>query len=496
MSAAVKLEPWQVAWAQAARLGDALVFATGVLGFLMPREPNPDNKPQLEPWQVKALEKFSAAWRDRFKRPGRLSIRSGHGVGKTAFLSITVLFVLLCGGPDTKIPIVANSQDQLRDGLWPEIAKWIRELPPPLRENVEWAKERVFIKSDPEGAFAVARTASKHRPEALQGIHARTVLAIFEEASGIPEETIEAGAGALSTPGAMAIAVGNPTRASGFFHATHTRLRAEWETMVVSSEDVPRAQGHIQTIVNLYGKGSNKYRVRVQGEFPTADDDTVIPLELVEAAKGRQVKPLAYRPVWGVDVGRFGDDDSTLIKRAANVLLEPPRCWHGLDTVQLSGRIVAELEATPSDMWPSEVCVDVIGIGAGVVDHLVRVARLQQVYGITVRAVNVAEKSPDDDCMRLRDWLWFRGRKWFEQGDCVLPVTGVERLISELTTVTYDFTVNGKRVVESKDDMKKRGLSSPNEADGLLLTFAATPVPRKKEADRWAAESGRTGWTG
>ena len=115
MGAALQLEPWQIAWAQAARQGDALVFATGVLGFLMPDEPNPDSRPQLEPWQVQALQKFSRAWRERFKRAGRLSIRSGHGVGKTCFLSILVLFVLLCGGPDTKIPIVANSQDQLRD---------------------------------------------------------------------------------------------------------------------------------------------------------------------------------------------------------------------------------------------------------------------------------------------------------------------------------------------------------------------------------------------
>lgn len=490
-----------MAWAQAVKQGDALVFATGVLGFLMPDDANPDSRPQLEPWQVIALQKFSAAWRNRFTRPGRLSIRSGHGVGKSCFLSVLVLFVLLCGGPDSKVPVVANSQDQLRDGLWPEIAKWIRELPPPLRENVEWAKERVTIKTDPEGAFAVARTASKHRPEALQGIHAKTVLAIFEEASGIPEETIEAGAGALSTPGAMAVAVGNPTRASGFFHATHTRLRAEWDTMVVSSEDVPRARGHIETIVNLYGKDSNKYRVRVLGQFPTRDDDTVIPLELVEAAKGRQVAPLAYWPIWGVDVARFGDDRSTLAKRAANVLLEPPKEWRNLDTTQVAGRIKAEIDATSAEMWPKEVLVDVIGYGAGVVDQLINVCRLPSAYGIRVRGINVSEAaSSSDEYMRLRSELWFKGRKWFSQADTAIPVDGCDTLIAELTAPTYDFTVQGKILVESKADIKKRGLPSSDVADALLLTFAGTPEPRRKGRDFWerdlAADSGRTGWTG
>lgn len=431
------------------------------------------------------LKKFRKAWRNRFTAKGRISVRSGHGVGKTCALSICILFVLLCGGPDTKVPVVANSENQLRDGLWPELAKWIGRLPPTLKSAIEWQKERVVIKEYPEEAFAVARTATKHRPEALQGIHAQTILAVFEEASGIPEETIEAGAGTLSTPGAIAIAAGNPTRVTGFFHKTHTTLRDLWDTMVVSSEEVPRARGHIEDIIALYGRGSNKYRVRVLGEFPTQEDQTVIPLDKVLAAKGREVAAQNVWPVWGLDPGRFGDDPSALVARQGNILMSQyTREWYGLDGTQLAGRVIALYKETPTHEKPHEIVVDEIGIGASVFDQL----RLpgSPVREIT-RGCNVAEANPVTETeYRLRDQLWFAGRAWFEQLNCRIEPTPhhpeitklIEKMIGELAGPTYDYTILGKRVVISKKDMRKLGIPSPNLADAFLLTLAAGIYPR------------------
>ncbi|HXF55644.1 MAG TPA: hypothetical protein VNK52_16140 [Hyphomicrobiaceae bacterium] len=481
---------WRAALVSAIEHEDPLLFATGVLGFLMPGEPNPGQRPQLEAWQVTALKKFRRAWRRRFERPGRLSIRAGHGVGKSCFLAVCILYVLVCAGPDTKVPVVANSQDQLRDALWPEIAKWIARLPDEVRDALEWQKERVVVREAPESAFAVARTASVHRPEALQGIHARNVLAIFEEASGIPEQTVESGIGTLSTPGAVAIACGNPTRASGFFHATHTRLRDVWDTMAVSSLDVPRARGHVEDVIRLYGKDSNKYRVRVLGEFPTHDDDVVIPLEWVEAARGRDVAISHCWPVWGVDVARFGDDRTVLAKRQGNTLLEPPIAWSKLDGPQVAGRIIAEYERTATDRQPREICVDVIGVGSSVVDHL-------RLPGSPVRhivtAVNVAEAAPNDEgAHRLRDELWWRAREWFASRACTIPAAGCEGLIAELTTPTYDFTVLGKRVVESKDEYKRRIGQSSDAADAFIMTFAGGThlrEPTRRWRDEGAAAS-------
>jgi hypothetical protein len=363
-----------------------------------------------------------------------------------------------------KVPVAANSQDQLRDTIWPEIAKWHRQLPDALKAMIDVQAERIVVVQDPEGAFAVRRTASKENPEALQGFHADHLLFLIDEASGIPDVVFEVGMGALSTPGAKVLMAGNPTRTSGFFYDTHHSLRNRWYTMHVSCLDVPRAQGHIEDIRAKYGDNSNAWRVRVLGEFPTADDQTVIPLELVLSAVGRDVSSLNYYPVWGVDVARFGDDRTALAKRQANRLLEPIKHWGGTDLMVTTGMIKAEYEETHYDMRPREILIDAIGLGAGVYDRC-------KELGLPVRAINVGEAaSTRENCMRLRDELWFKGREWFQDRTCSLPQD--EALIAELTSPTYTFSSTGKMVVESKADMKKRGMRSPDLADAFLLTFA------------------------
>lgn len=416
-----------------------------------------------------------------------MSIRSGHGVGKTTLQSWLVLWFLLTRR-DAKIPVVANSQDQLRDTIWPEIRKWSKRLPESLSAQIDVQAERVVVVASPEEAFAVARTASKDNPEALQGFHAEFILFVVEEASGIDDIVFEIGAGALSTEGAKAVLTGNPTKNSGYFYDTHHTLRHLWKTMVVNSEDVPRARGHIEDIIAKYGKDSNQYRVRVLGEFPTADDDTVIPLETVMASVDRDVEPLDYMPVWGLDVARFGDDRTALAKRQANVLLEPVTSWRNLDLMQTVGRLRQHYEETPLDLRPSEILIDVIGLGAGVLDRAVEI-------GLPARGINVGEQaSSKATYMRLRDELWFKGREWFEDKASRIPQD--DALIAELIAPTYQVLSTGKIQVERKDEMKKRGLASPDLADAFLLTLAGG-LDRGVNRDRYrkqAKRRRRSGW--
>ena len=321
-----------------------LLFVTDVLGA----------KP--EPWQAAALEAVG--------KHDRVSIRSGHGVGKTTLEAWLILWFLLTR-QNCKVPVAANSQDQLRDTIWPEIGKWHRQLPDALKAMIDVQAERVVVVHDPEGAFAVRRTASKDNPEALQGFHAEHLLFLIDEASGIDDIVFEVGMGALSTPGAKVVMAGNPTRTSGFFYDTHHLLRDRWHTMHVNCLDVPRAQGHIEDIKAKYGEASNAYRVRVLGEFPTADDETVIPLELVMSAVDRSVSSLEYYPVWGVDIARFGDDRTAIAKRQANRLLEPIKHWSGTDLMVTAGKIKAEYDEHQYDCRPSEILIDALVLALG-----------------------------------------------------------------------------------------------------------------------------------
>lgn len=397
----------------------------------------------------------------------RVTIRSGHGTGKSSFLSWTVLWGLICYAP-CKIPCTAPTSHQLRDVLWSEIARWIRVLKkrvPYLGSQIEISSDRLTLKEMPEEAFAVARTARPEQPEALQGFHAETLLFILDEASGIPDQVYEVAEGALSTPGAFVIQVGNPTRMQGAFFDSHHKDRADWACLHWSCEDSPLVSPeYIERMRRRYGRDSSIYKIRVLGDF-AGSPDGVIPLHVVESAVLRDIKPVGDY-VWGVDVARFGEDRSVLAKRQGNTVHEPPKEWTGLDTMEVAGRIKNEWDNTEDAKKPHTIFIDSIGIGAGVVDRL-------KELGLPAYGVNVAESpSSKDEYARLRDELWFRGREWFYGLDVRL-CEGCDDLIAELTLPEYKILSNGKQKVEGKDELARKGVvHSPDQADAFLLTFA------------------------
>jgi len=395
----------------------------------------------------------------------RVTIRSGHGTGKSAFMAWCVMWFLICYFP-CKVPCTAPTGHQLNDVLWAEIARWHRQLKqlfPDLADEFDKSSERYFLKSHPDESFAVARTSRPERPEALQGFHSENVLFVIDEASGVPEPVFQVAEGALSTDGSFVVMAANPTREDGYFYDSHHRMRDRWAALHWDGELSPLvSKQSVEDMRLKYGVDSPIYQVRVKGNFATAVDG-VIPLALCESAKIRDIKPFTNaEEVWGVDVARFGDDSSSLAKRRGNVQVEPTREWYGKDTMQMSGIIKNEYDN--AKVKPVSINIDVIGIGAGVVDRC-------KEMGLPVIGVNVAESaSADDKYARQRDELWFRGRDWLAAMDCKLADD--DALIAELTTAKYSILSNGKLKVEGKDEMKRRGVASPNRADAWLLTFA------------------------
>jgi phage terminase large subunit len=401
----------------------------------------------------------------------KLSVRSGHGVGKSAFMAWCILWFCVCYFP-CKVPATAPTGHQLDDVLWAELAKWHRvmgEKLPALAAEFEWFTGSFKLKSNPSESFAVARTSRPEKPEALQGFHSDNILFLIDEASGVSDNVFEVAEGALSTDGAFVVMAANPTRQGGYFFDSHHKMRGEWGTLHVNGETCKRvSKSYVESMAKKYGKQSSIYRVRVQGEFAAASDG-VIPLELCESAKIRDVGLKKDAPIiWGVDVARFGDDSTAIAKRQGNWQLEKCREWYGKDTMQTAGIIKAEWDAAPGPRRPASINIDVIGIGAGVVDRLTEL-------GLPVHGVNVAESAAvnaaDTHYSRLRDELWFKGRDWFAALDCKL--LDDDDLIGELTGPRYSILSNGDIKVESKAEMKARGVKSPNLADAWLLTFAS-----------------------
>jgi len=255
------------------------------------------------------------------------------------------------------------------------------------------------------------------------------------------------------------------TFGSGFFWRAHCLERDRWFTMRVSCLDSQRvAPGYVTEIAQRYGMDSNAYRVRVLGECPVADADTVMPASLVDDAMTRDVPLDPSMPViWGVDVARFGSDASVLIKRHGNVVPEMPRRWRQFDTMQLAGALKSEYDSAGAGR-PNLIVIDVIGIGAGVVDRL-------HEQNLPILGVNVAEvASTTGRYARLRDELWVRCREWLESRAVRLP--RADDLRADLVAPRYQFLSDGRMQVESKNSMRGRSLPSPDSADALIHTFA------------------------
>jgi hypothetical protein len=425
---------------------DPVAFAREVAGI------EPDE------WQVELLDAVAAP------AIRRVSVRSGHGVGKSTAVALAAVWHVLMRVP-SKTVVTAPTSSQLFDACFAEMKNVAKRLKPPFNNLLELKSDRIELKSHPESTFISCRTSRAEQPEALAGVHSPSVLLIADEASGIPSSVFEAASGSMSGHSATTILTGNPTRNTGFFYDTHNRLREDWYTMHVSCVDSPRvSEDFVEDMKRRYGEDSPAYHVRVLGNFPPSEEDTVIPVSLIEHAMANDIKVHEDTiAIWGLDVARQGGDASVLAKRQGPVI-HPLTVWRNLDLMQLTGAVKAEYDAMPPSKRPAEIIVDSNGFGAGVLDRL-------RELGLPARGLNVSERAmAKDTYLNLRAEIWFKMKMYLEGMDVSLPRD--DALYAELAAPRYHFTSAGKLQVESKDSMKKRGVASPDRADAVALSLA------------------------
>jgi len=314
-----------------------------------------------------------------------------------------------------------------------------------------------------------ARTARKEKPEAFQGFHSDNMLFIADEASGIENVIFEVGEGAMSTPSAKTILTGNPTRNDGYFHAAFHKNRALWQVFQVSCQNSKNVDpSYIEEMKTKYGEDSDIYRVRVLGEFPAASSLQFIPSDLVEEAQEREEQCFLHDPmILGVDVARFGDDQSIIFpRRGRDARTFPLQKYRNLDTMQLAARVAEAVR----EFKPDAVFVDGGGVGGGVVDRLNQLS-------IDCIEVNFGSKADEGRYANKRAEMWGRMKEWLEGA----AIPDGNDLMDDLVGVEYGFTAKNQIQLERKEDMKKRGLASPDMADALALTFAYPVAPKGDE---------------
>ena len=403
------------------------------------------------------------------------SVRSGHGIGKSTALSWLIIW-FMCTRPFPKIPCTAPTKHQLHDILWAEIAKW---LTPELKEELEWTKEKLYMKSYPENWFAVPRTATL--PDALQGFHADHLLYIIDEASGVKDEVFEPVLGSLSTQDSRLIIMGNPTQLSGFFFDSQNKNRTKYSTFKISGENSKRvSKEFVQTIIDMYGLDSDVYRVRVAGEFPKAMPDSFIQLDWAEnCSTNNPIETVQSRIDLGVDVARYGDDQTIICPLFDKKNQQRPIELNHNDTMQVSGTIVQVIEALKQQHpnIPIYVKIDCDGLGVGVFDRLQEVKsekdwKWQDVTIIECHFGAAGGKNSEEEPIEYKNstgLMWGLLREKLRRKE--LNLFYDDKQITQLSNRKYKISSDGKIELERKEDMKKRGLTSPDMADALALSL-------------------------
>jgi hypothetical protein len=453
-------------------------FPWGEPGTPLERETGPDA------WQTEVLGDIARG----LGAPDtsvRVAVASGHGIGKTALVSWLILWSLSTF-PGTMGVVTANTATQLKTKTWAELSRWYQRFIARHWFEMEATSIHAALPKHRSTWRFDAIPWSKNNSEAFAGLHnqGRRTVIIFDEASAIDNVIWEVSEGAMTDRDTekLWLAFGNPTRNTGKFADCFSRNKHIWLHRNIDARTAKLTDKEVlQGFIDAYGIESDFVKVRVLGQFPDASSAQLIPGSLCDRGfeRGRNIEPQEYEfapRILGADIARHGDDESCVAFRQG---LLSRIVWRSRD---LDLMTTASMIAFCEDRYHADaVFVDGGGMGGGVVDKLRELNR-------SPIEINFANKPADARFANKRAEMWWNMREWLTRGGS-LPDRDIENrpaaddLRADLTAPEYFFTPSGKIMLERKEDMKKRGLPSPDMGDALALTFAMPAAPKSARVE-------------
>jgi len=434
-----------------------------------------------DPFQLEALKAFPSH--------NRIAMKACKGPGKTT-TEAWCAWNFLATRLHPNIIATSITGDNLMDGLWKEMSKW-QQRSAFFSELFEWTKTRIFNRQHPETWWMSARTWPRNadpsaQADALAGIHGDYTLFIFDESGGIPDAVMTTAEASLSTGIENKILQGgNPTMLSGPLYRACTVDRDLWYLITVTGDpDNPNRSPRIsldwaREQINKYGRDNPWVKVNVFGEFPPASLNSLLGPDDIEAAQGRRLEPHQFNfaaKVFGVDVARFGDDRTVIVRRQGlNGAYEPIIMRHER-TENIAGTVARMFEEWQGD----HIFVDDTGgWGAGVIDALIKL-------GYPVTPANSSAKAFNPRYMNKRAEMAFEAANWIKKGGGTLPK--MPEIIKEATAAEYFYNAGRLQIVE-KEIIKDQIGCSPDIWDAYCLTFFS-PVASLPLEERIAATTG------
>ncbi len=427
------------------------------------------------------------------KENRQVAVRSCNASGKTYTAALATIWWLMAH-EEALVITTAPSERQVQNTLWREI----REVYERNKELIggKLTRNRLEL-SNKRFAYGFATNTA----ERFQGFHNENVLIIVDEASGVREFVYEAILGLMTSRNSKVLLIGNPSSLAGTFYDAFHKNRKHWKTIHIAATDTPNIKDDLepgdpryirggatgewmQSILEIKGETSASYQIRVLGEFPDEADDTLIPLKHIENAVERWFEDIDQQdPVMGLDVARFGDDQTVAIVRRGNSVVD--LSFHRKsDLMHTTGKTL-ELARNHT---VKTINVDEVGLGSAVVDRINELKRSKEVSGIRAVGVNGGSKSQDTEkFLNLRTQMFDGLRQRFADGEISIP--NDPELISQLASITYIYNSRGQLQIETKQQIRDSGRQSPDNADALALAFHTT---REPELRMWIGPRERT----
>jgi hypothetical protein len=427
-------------------------------------------------WQREVLRSITAHIRANKGKPLdmhalRQAVASGRGIGKSALVSWLILW-MLSTRLGSSVIVSANSENQLRTVTWGELTKWAT-----MAMNAHWWEPSATkltpaawlttlverdLKKGTRYWGAEGKLWSEENPDAYAGVHNHDgMMVIFDEASGIPDSIWSVAAGFFTEPilDRYWFAFSNPRRNTGYFYECFHGKRDFWQTRQIDSRTVEGTDKSIyQQIIDEHGEDSMPARIEVYGEFPLATDGQFITQTVVaEAMERPRYKDTSAPIVVGVDPARGGADSTVIAVRQGRDIVEIRR-YKGDDTMTVVGHVIEVIR----EYNPALTVIDEGGLGYGILDRLT-----EQRY--KVRGVNFGWKSTRPIMWgNRRAELWGALKEWLKTAS----VPADKQLRDDLLGPRAKPNSAGAIFLESKKEMKARGLASPDAADAIAVTFA------------------------